>query len=78
MIPNNRPKSQILMVIAWLSDLVWFPAMAFGSGFIRVIGFVGFGASLILWWTMLSIYNKGKVAGRYSNLGPRPWKDQVW
>ena len=52
--------------------------IAFGSTPIREIGFVGFALSLIFWWTMLSIYNKGKATGRYLNLAPRPWKDQIW
>jgi hypothetical protein len=78
LIPNDKPKSRILMVAAWISDVIWIPAIAFGSPPVREIGFVGFVASLIFWWAMLSIYNKGKATGRYTNLGPRPWKDQVW
>jgi hypothetical protein len=57
---------------------IWIPAIAFGSTPIREIGFVGFAISLIFWWTMLSIYNKGKATGRNSNLSPRSWKHQVW
>jgi hypothetical protein len=78
LIPNDKPKSQVLMAAAWISDVIWLPAIAFGSTPIREIGFVGFALSLLFWWTMLSVYNKGKATGRYSNLGPRSWKDQVW
>jgi hypothetical protein len=78
LIPNDRPKSQILMIVAWASDLVWLPLIAFGSTPIREIGFAGFAISLILGWIMLSIYNRGKVAGRYTKLSARPWKDQIW
>lgn len=78
LIPNDKPKSQVVMRIAWISDVIWIPIIGFGSTPMREIGFMGFAISLVVWWAMLSIYNKGKATGRYLNLTPRPWKDQVW
>ncbi len=78
LMPIDRPKSQVVMVAAWLTDLIWFPAMAFGEGWVRAIGVIGFCASLFVWWAMMSIYSKGKIAGRYVNLQAKPWDQQVW
>jgi hypothetical protein len=70
------PKSKVLMIAAWVSDALWLAMMAWSP-------FFGFAISCfiavnIFQLFMFSFYRKRKIAGRYTNLEPRRWVDQVW
>jgi hypothetical protein len=56
--------SRIVMIGAWVLDLLWLPLMYYGSPTLRTVGFIGFGASLVVWLIALSIYNRGKARQR--------------
>ena len=72
----GMPKSKILMIAAWISDVIWLSMLGYAP--LAVVGMIGFVVASIFSSAMFTIYRKGKATGRYTDFKPRPWKDQVW
>ena len=65
-ISGKWPISRVVMIGAWVSDVLWLPMMYYGGSMVRTAGFIGFGISLVVWWISLSIFNRGKARERES------------
>jgi hypothetical protein len=82
-IPRDKPKAWVIFICAGLIAVLGFgPLMFIGEwlqiGVLEWIGTTGF---LLCWATaaaMSVILIPNTFAGKYRNLQPRPWKEQVW
>jgi hypothetical protein len=62
--PDNWPSSRVVLIGAWVLDLLWLPLIYYGGPTLRTVGFVGFGISLVVWWIALSIYRRRDAQSR--------------
>ena len=82
-IPRDKPKSWVIFICAGLIGLLGFgPLMFIGAWLhIRLIEWLGNTGFVLSWATMAAmspILIANTFTGKYRNLKPRPWKEQVW
>jgi hypothetical protein len=82
-IPRDKPKSWVLFICAGLIGLLAFgPVIGLGiyleTNWLRRMGVAGF----FVCWCVMAVSGVisvvGGLSGRYRNLEPKDWKDQVW
>ena len=61
---DKWPTSRIVMIGAWILDVLWLPLMYYGRPALRTIGLIGFGVSLVVWWIALSVYRRRNARDR--------------
>ena len=81
-IPPHYPKSFVVFTIAGLTGLA-FGGLAILSFYVKsdVLRFIGTAGFFVCWATMAGafiIFLPRSWSGKYRNLPPRPWKDQIW
>ena len=81
--PIGKPKSFILFIVASLLALLLFAPMAiFGLSFEKVpvflAGTAGVAVTALTGAFMAMLFAAGLYAGRYRDLHPAPWREQVW
>ncbi len=81
-IPNDKPRSWVVTICAGLTGLavglIAFVATWLELPALKSAAFTAF----LLSWAVLAIFGLVFLVrlsgGRYSNIEPRPWKEQVW
>lgn len=82
-LPLDKPKSLVLFFAGLLAGLMVFLPMAIlGLTFERVGVFLAGTAGVALTWLpaafMGFLFAAGLYAGRYKDIRPAPWREQVW
>ena len=83
LLPENKPKSWVLFLDGLLLGLLVFAPLAFAGFHFEIVPlflFASFGVA-VCWLTAAFMgfrFAASLAAGRYRNLQPLPWKDQVW
>lgn len=82
-IPRDKPKTWVICVSSSLiALLVTAPTILagvyLGSDFLKGVGVAGF----LLCWATLAVsgvvFACRMLTGKYRNIEPREWKDQIW
>ena len=81
-IPPHYPKSLVIFTIAGFIGLA-FGGLAILGFYVKsdVLRFIGTAGFLVSWATMAGtfiIFLPRVWSGKYRNLPPRAWKDQIW
>lgn len=82
-IPRDKPKSFVVFICAGLLGLLIFGPIAFLGGLreISAIYYLGAGGFVVCWTVMainMLVFFVGLIGGKYRDLQPRAWKEQVW
>ena len=81
-LPLDKPRSWTLFILAGLSGvaagLLAFVAATFEVRALAVAGVVIFVTCWSVGVVSWLIFVSGLVRGRYRNLKPAPWKEQIW
>lgn len=80
---RDKPKSFVVFLAGLLAGLLVFLPLAFvGISFERVGMFLAGTAGIAVSWLIASfmgfLFAAGLYAGRYKEIQPLPWKEQVW
>ena len=82
-IPANKPKSWVVFICACLMGLLVFGPIAaagsiWGLSALYAIGYAGFIVTWCVGAASFIVFALGLVSGKYRELSPRSWRDQVW
>jgi hypothetical protein len=80
---RDKPKSLVVFLAGLLAGLLVFLPLAFvGISFERVGVFLAGTAGIAVSWLIASfmgfLFAAGLYAGRYKEIQPLPWREQVW
>jgi uncharacterized membrane protein YGL010W len=80
--PDDKPRSWVIAISAGLLGLL-LGSIAFGAAWagLQVIKTLSLAAFVACWATFAicwAIFFVGQLSGRYRNMRPRPWREQVW
>ena len=82
-IPQDKPKSWVIFVLAVLIGLLVFGPIGFLGAYFEVtelylLAAFGFMSCWLVAAVTLIVFFAKLISGKYRNLPPRPWSDQVW
>ena len=80
--PSSWPKSRVIFASAFILGFVLLVgimiASEFGDPLTIALLKVAFGIAAITAMIAILIYSVRNLLGHYTNLGSKPWSDQVW
>ena len=81
--PLSKPKSFVVFIAAsLLAGLLFAPLALFGLSFEKVpvflAGTAGVAVTALTGAFMALLFAAGLYAGRYRDIHPAPWREQVW
>ena len=81
-LPLDKPRSWVIGICAGLAGMaVGLVGFVFAWQGIKVIQAIAIGLFIICWVTFAVswlVFVVRLISGRYSNLQPKPWSEQVW
>jgi len=81
-IPRDKPRSWVIGVLAGLSGLgvglIAFAAAALSIEWVKVVAITLFVACWATFAVSWLVFVSGLITGRYANLEPRNWSEQLW